>query len=84
MLSLGVKGFSVLRPSLMGSPPLPPHARLFSHMHFYFPFLDICFINFRCFSFLNFGWVIQKMASAVSPTKENSQPSKFRFIFCIK
>ena len=44
----------------MGTPPLPPHARLFSHMHFYFPFLDFCFFNFRSFSFLNFGSVIYK------------------------
>jgi hypothetical protein len=36
---LEVKGFSVLCPSLMGSPPLPSHARLFSHMHFT---LDAC------------------------------------------
>ena len=41
---MGVKGFSVIHPSLMGSPPLPRHARLFSHKHFYFPFLDFCFL----------------------------------------
>ena len=30
-LTVGVKGFSVLHPSLKGSPPLPPHVHLFSY-----------------------------------------------------
>jgi len=52
-LGLGVKGFSVLHPSPDGPPPSPPHARLFSThtLHFYFLFLDFCFLHS-----LRVGW----------------------------
>jgi hypothetical protein len=40
-------------PTLMGFPPLPPHARLFStlnmNIQFYFSFLDFCFITLPFF-----------------------------------
>jgi hypothetical protein len=77
---LGVKRFSVLCPSLMGYTPLPPHAHLFSHMHFYFPLLDFCFSIFRCFSFLNFGSVIKNAHCAWAGGTESQFVVKREFI----